>query len=82
MDEFGVQLSFKNIKRNAAGEITGIKASFKTASGNKGVYAVSGNKPISNFIFEVSLDQNEQLTEAGFKAAKSSPQTSERIQKQ
>ncbi|MDO7620296.1 MAG: TonB-dependent receptor plug domain-containing protein [Flavobacteriaceae bacterium] len=72
-DEFGVQLSFKNIKRNAAGEITGIKASFKTASGNKGVYAVSGNKPISNFIFEVSLDQNEQLTEAGFKAAKSSP---------
>ena len=72
-DEFGVQLSFKNIKRNAAGEITGIKASFKTASGNKGVYAVSGNKPISNFIFEVSLDQNEQLTEVGFKAAKSSP---------
>ena len=72
-DEFGVQLSFKNIKRNAAGEITGIKASFKTASGNKGVYAVSGSKPISNFIFEVSLDQNEQLTEAGFKAAKSSP---------
>ncbi|MFY9444420.1 MAG: TonB-dependent receptor plug domain-containing protein, partial [Flavobacteriaceae bacterium] len=72
-DEFGVQLSFKNIKRNAAGEITGIKASFKTASGNKGVYAVSGNKPISNFIFEVSLNQNEQLTDAGFKAAKSSP---------
>ena len=70
-DEFGVQLSFKNIKRNAAGEITGIKASFKTASGNKGVYAVSGNKPISNFIFEVSLNQNEQLTDAGFKAAKS-----------
>jgi len=72
-DEFGVQLSFKNIKKNAAGEITGIKASFKTASGNKGVYAVSGNKPISNFIFEVSLNQNEQLTDAGFKAAKSSP---------
>ena len=70
-DEFGVQLSFKSIKRNAAGEITGIKASFKTASGNKGVYAVSGNKPISNFIFEVSLDQNEQLTDAVFKAAKS-----------
>ncbi|MDA9888322.1 TonB-dependent receptor plug domain-containing protein [Flavobacteriaceae bacterium] len=72
-DKFGVQLSFKNIKRNAAGKITGIKASFKTASGNKGVYAVSGNKPISNFIFEVSLNQNEQLTDAGFKAAKSNP---------
>ena len=69
--EFGVQVSFKKIKRNAGGEITGIKASFKSDNGKKGVYAVSGTEPISDFVFEVSLDQNDQLTEAAFKAAKS-----------
>ena len=69
--KFGVQLSFKNIKRNAVGKITGIKASFKSDNGKKGVYSVSGTEPISDFVFEVSLDQNDQLTEAVFKAAKS-----------
>ena len=69
--EFGVQFSFKNIKRNAGGEITGIKASFKSDNGKKGVYAVSGTEPISDFVFEVSLDQKMQLTNAAFKAAKS-----------
>jgi TonB-dependent SusC/RagA subfamily outer membrane receptor len=33
------------------------------------VYAVSGTEPISDFIFEISLGQNDQLTEAAFKAA-------------
>ena len=70
-NKYGVQLSFKNINRNAGGEITGIKASFKSDNGKKGVYAVSGTEPISDFVFEVSLDQNDQLTEAAFKAAKS-----------
>lgn len=69
--KFNVQLYFKNIKRNAVGEITGIKAIFKSDNGKKGVYAVSGNEPISDFVFEVSLDQNDQLTDAVFKAAKS-----------
>jgi hypothetical protein len=69
--KFNVQLYFKNIKRNTVGEITGIKAIFKSDNGKKGVYAVSGNEPISDFVFEVSLDQNDQLTEAVFKAAKS-----------
>lgn len=69
--EFGVQLSFKKIKRNAGGEITGIKASFKSDNGKKGVYAVNGTEPISDFVFEVSLDQKMQLTDAAFKAAKS-----------
>ena len=69
--KFNVQLYFKNIKRNAVGEITGIKANFKSDNGKKGVYAVSGNEPISDFVFEVSLDQNDQLTDAVFKAAKS-----------
>jgi uncharacterized Zn ribbon protein len=70
-NKYGVQLSFKNINRNAAGEITGIKASFKSDNGKKGVYAVSGTEPISDFVFEVSLDQKMQLTDAAFKAAKS-----------
>ena len=69
--KFGVQLSFKNIKRNAVGKITGIKASFKSDNDKKGVYSVSGTEPISDFVFEVSLDQNKQLTDAVFKAAKS-----------
>jgi hypothetical protein len=70
-NKYGVQLSFKNINRNAGGEITGIKASFKSDNGKKGVYAVSGTEPISDFVFEVSLDQKMQLTNAAFKAAKS-----------
>ncbi|MDG2415626.1 MAG: M56 family metallopeptidase [Flavobacteriaceae bacterium] len=70
-NKYGVQLSFKKIKRNAAGEITGIKASFKSDNRKIGVYSVSGTEPISDFVFEVSLDQNDQLTEAVFKAAKS-----------
>ena len=70
-NKYGVQVSFKKIKRNAAGEITGIKASFKSDNGKKGVYAVSGAEPISDFVFEISLDQNEQVTGAAFKAAKS-----------
>ena len=70
-NKYGVQLSFKNINRNDGGEITGIKASFKSDNGKKGVYAVSGTEPISDFVFEVSLDQKMQLTEAVFKAAKS-----------
>lgn len=70
-NKYGVQLSFKNINRNAGGEITGIKASFKSDNGKKGVYAVSGTEPISDFVFEVSLDQKIQLTDAAFKAAKS-----------
>lgn len=68
-NKYGVRLSFKNINRNAAGEITGIKASFKSDNGKKGVYAVSGTEPISDFVFEVSLDQKMQLTDAAFKAA-------------
>ncbi len=68
-NKYGVQLSFKNINRNAGGEITGIKASFKSYNGKKGVYAVSGTEPISDFVFEVSLDQKMQLTDAAFKAA-------------
>jgi TonB-dependent SusC/RagA subfamily outer membrane receptor len=70
-NKYGVRLSFKNINRNAAGKITGIKASFKSDNGKKGVYAVSGTEPISDFVFEVSLDQKMQLTDAAFKAAKS-----------
>lgn len=72
-NKYGVQLSFKNIKRNASGEITGIKASFKSDNGKKGVYAVNSTETISDFVFEVSLDQNEQLSNAVFKAAKSTP---------
>lgn len=68
-NKYGVQLSFKNINRNAGGEITGIKASFKSYNGKKGVYAVSGTEPINDFVFEVSLDQKMQLTDAAFKAA-------------
>mgnify|MGYP000264553785 CR=1 FL=1 len=67
--KFNVQLYFKNIKRNAVGEITGIKANFKSDNGKKGVYAVSGTEPINDFVFEVSLDQKMQLTDAAFKAA-------------
>ena len=70
-NKYGVQLSFKKIKRNAAGEITGIKASFKSDNRKIGVYSVSGTEPISDFVFEVSLDQKMQLTNAAFKAAKS-----------
>jgi len=66
--EYGISLSFNKIKRNAKGLITGIKAAFKSEAGTSGVYAVSGDMPISNFEFFAELDGDEKLVNAGFRA--------------
>ncbi len=45
-EEHGVILKYSKIKRNANGEITGIKVEYKDKNGNKGVSQVNGKEPI------------------------------------
>lgn len=44
--EHGITLKYSKVKRNSAGEITGIKVEFKDKDGNKGVSQVDGKDPI------------------------------------
>ena len=49
--EYNIALKFSKIKRNSNGEITAIKATYKDASGKKGTYQASGDKPIKPLRF-------------------------------
>lgn len=49
--EHGITLKYSKVKRNSAGEITGIKMEFKDKEGNKGVSQVNGNEPIKPIHF-------------------------------
>lgn len=56
-DEFGVKLSFKGVKRNSDGEITGIKISAKSKSGSTS-YDTSGDEPIKPIKISYDSDSN------------------------
>ena len=49
--EYDITLKYSKVKRNSAGEITGIKAEFKDKAGNKGVSQVDGKEPIKPIHF-------------------------------
>ncbi|MDP4998518.1 MAG: M56 family metallopeptidase [Saprospiraceae bacterium] len=53
--EHGVTLVFDNIRRNAAGEITGIASSYSDKDGGSGNYSVNSPDPIEPFTFFVSI---------------------------
>lgn len=53
--EYGITLVFENIRRNAAGEITGIASSFSDKEGNSGQYSLNSPDPIEPFTFYVSI---------------------------
>ena len=59
--EKGIELDFKRIKRNGAGAITSIKASYENGAGSKGQYAVNGTDPISPFNLRVEIDGDEVI---------------------
>ena len=59
--EKGIELDFKRIKRNGAGAITSIKASYENGTGSKGQYAVNGTDPISPFNLRVEIDGDEVI---------------------
>jgi len=50
-EKYGITLKFSKVKRNSAGEITGIKVEFKDKKGNKGVSQVNSDKPIDPIHF-------------------------------
>ena len=50
-EEQGITLKCSKIKRNSAGEITGIKVEYKDKEGNKGVSQVDGKEPIKPIKF-------------------------------
>ncbi len=56
-DEFGVKLSFKGVKRNSDGEITGIKITAKSKSGSTS-YDTSGDEPIKPIQISYDSDNN------------------------
>ncbi len=64
--KFDVELKFKGVKRNKDGEITAIKASFKSPEGSKGNYSVHGSFPIQAFAFFY----NSKNGEVGFNRVK------------
>lgn len=47
----GIEFSYKNVKRNAQNEITGIQVTYKDSDGNTGNYALSSESPINTFHF-------------------------------
>ncbi|QBZ98670.1 M56 family metallopeptidase [Flavobacterium sangjuense] len=49
--EHGITLKCSKVKRNSAGEITGIKVEYKDKEGNKGVSQVDGKEPIKPIKF-------------------------------
>ena len=57
--EKGIELDFKRIKRNRAGETISIRPGYENGTGSKGQYAVNGTDPISPFNFRVELDGDE-----------------------
>lgn len=55
-NEFGADIIYSDLKRNAAGEITGIKVTVKDKNQSK-VYQVLNNKPIATFT--IGLEKSE-----------------------
>jgi len=60
MKERGIDLKFKGVKRNTSGEITSIKATYKTETGKSGSYSLNGDEPIEPFSFRVSGEGEER----------------------
>ena len=60
MKERGIDLKFKGVKRNSAGEITAIKVSYKDNMGKSGNYSLSGDEPIEPFSFRVTGEGDER----------------------
>lgn len=50
-EKYGVTLKFSKVKRNAKGEITGIKVTYKDKDGNTGTTQFNGNEPIKPIYF-------------------------------
>lgn len=50
-ERYGVTLKFSKVKRNANGEITGIKVTYKDKEGNTGTTQFNGNEPIKPIYF-------------------------------
>jgi len=50
-DQHGVTLKFSKVKRNASGEITAIKATYKDKDGKSGTTQISGSQPIDPIRF-------------------------------
>lgn len=50
-EKYGITLKCSKVKRNNAGEITGIKLEYKDKDGNKGVSQVDGKEPIKPIHF-------------------------------
>ncbi len=56
LQKHGVKLKFSKVKRNANGEITGLKADFKADGGQKGSTQISGAKPINPMSLMINPD--------------------------
>ncbi len=57
----GIELKFKGIKRNKAGEITAISASYKDENGIIGNYSQNSDSPIKPFSFSVSGEGDDRI---------------------
>ncbi|MCX2720550.1 M56 family metallopeptidase [Lentiprolixibacter aurantiacus] len=60
MKERNITLKFKGVKRNSAGEITAITATYKTDKGQSGSYSLNGDEPIAPFAFQIDGDADNQ----------------------
>lgn len=65
----GIEFNYKNVKRNAQNEITGINVTYKDKDGNTGNYALSSDSPINTFYFFKNDDGS-----VGFKSENMHPE--------
>ena len=54
-----IELDFERIRRNRAGKIKSIRASYENVTGSKAQYAANWTDPISAFNLSVELDGDE-----------------------
>lgn len=64
-EKFDAEVTFSNVTRNSASEITGIKVVVKDKDQSK-VYEVTGNEPISPFVIEVQRESNSRKNNIAF----------------
>ncbi len=72
MKERGVDLKFKGLKRNTAGEIIAINASYKDKNGKSGSYSLNGDEPIETFVFTLADGGEERQIGFSIKMGKHS----------
>lgn len=70
LKQLGIDLKFKDIKRNSEGEIIAISSSWKKDKVGSGTMNLNGDKPINPCSFYFNKDSSNKILEIGYKMSK------------